>query len=406
VKRLWRKLPWLAAALVLTSALIYGFWPEAIRVDSVAVQRGALRVTVNDDGETRIREKYVISTPLTGQLLRVQLHAGDKVEAGKTIVAQIVPVSPSLLDVRAKAELEARLQAAEAAKMQAAAALESAQELEELARHNLDRSMKLITTKSIAQQELDEAEHQAAVSRANVRAAEFSVRVRSFEEQQAKAALQSLQNGANSDPSNMITILAPTSGTVLHVFREDMGVVPVGTALVEIGDIQDLELVMEILSTEAVRMKPGNKVEIEHWGGSVALQAIVRTVEPKAFLKVSALGVEEKRVNVIADFIGPPDIRAGIGDGFRIEARIIVDETSPDALRVASGALFRDGEGWHAFHINDGYARLTKVQVGATNGIETEIVAGLEQSDVVIVYPTDQIRDGVRVQTSSTRQNR
>jgi len=194
VKKFLQKLPWIIAALLLLGGLFYGFWPEAVQVDSARVQRGPLRVTVNDDGETRIREKYIVSSPMTGQLLRVQLHAGDEVEARKTVIAQIVPSAPSLLDSRARAELEARVQAAEAAKMQADAAFESAYQLEGMAQHNLERAARLVTSESISPEERDEIEHQAAVARANVRAAEFTVKVRSFEELQARVALGRIQN--------------------------------------------------------------------------------------------------------------------------------------------------------------------------------------------------------------------
>lgn len=402
MKKLLQKLPWSIAALLLLGGLFYGFWPEAVQVDSARVQRGPLRVTVNDDGETRIREKYIVSSPMTGQLLRVQLHAGDEVEAGKTVIAQIVPSAPSLLDSRARAELEARVQAAEAAKMQADAAFESAYQLGGMAQHSLERAAKLVTSESISPQERDEIEHQAAVARANVRAAEFTVKVRSFEELQARVALGRIQNMESEDPGSMITLLAPTNGRVLRVLREDMGVVPVGAALVEIGDISDLELVVDILSTEAVRIKPGNPMEVLHWGGRETLHAIVRRVEPSAFLKVSALGVEEKRVNVIADFIEPQSKRDGIGDGFRIEAKIVVEQTNPESLRVASGALFRDSNDWYVYRVVNGKARKAKVDIGVTNGIETEILRGVTDLDIVIVYPTDQVYDGVRVQLSES----
>jgi HlyD family secretion protein len=400
VKKLWQKLPWSIVALLLLAGLFYGFWPEPVRVDAVPVRKGTLRVTVNDDGETRIREKYVISSPMTGQLLRVQLNAGDEVEAGETVIAQIVPSAPSLLDSRARAELEARVQAAEAAKMQADAALESARQLEGLAQHSLERAIKLVSTASISAQEMDETEHQAAVAKANVRAAEFTVKVKSYEVQQARAALGRIQNAEKEDPSSTIPLLAPTNGRVLRVLREDTGVIPVGTSLVEIGDVSDLELVMDILSTEAVRIKPGNLVEVIHWGGRESLHAIVRRVEPAAFLKVSALGVEEKRVNVIADFVEPISKREGLGDGFRIEAKITVAESPADSLKVPTSALFRNGDHWHIYLVRDSRALSTKVEIGLTNGTETEIRSGVDELDKVIIYPAEQVRDGVRLRTT------
>jgi HlyD family secretion protein len=403
MKRAWPNLQLLAVVGVLAGLLAYGFWPRPVSVDTVQVEQGALSVTVDDDGETRIREKYIVSAPVTGHLLRLQLHPGDLVVQSETEVAKILPADPSLLDARTLAESEARKRAAEAAKEQANSVLDSAIELAELAEHHFERAKKLSVSNSISASELEEAEHKAGQAKANVRSAEFNSRVRAFELEQAVAALTQSAGGSLNDRTAAMTMVAPTFGRVLRVFREDAGVVNVGTQLLEIGDVQDLEMVLDILSTDAVRINPGDKIFIDHWGGSRTLNGIVRRIEPAAFLKVSALGVEEKRVNVIGDFIDPWEVRKSIGDGFRIEARIVVETTSPDSLKVASGSLFRHGETWHVYRVQNARAELVQVTIGASNGLETEIIKGLERGDRVLLHPTDQVRNGIRVREQARK---
>ena len=246
-------------------------------------------------------------------------------------------------------------------------------------------------------QEMDEVEHHVAVTKANLRAAEFGLKVRAFQREQAVAASKRVNDKFQDRSTTALRIVSPTGGKILRVFREDSGVVAIGAPLVEVGDVQDLEMVLDILSSEAVRIEPGDHVFIERWGGDHSLKGIVRRIEPFAFLKVSALGVEEKRVNVIADFEDAWEVRQGLGDGFRIEARIVIHETDVNSLRVASGALFRHEDRWHVYRIRHGKVELVQVDVGASNGLEAEICSGLDESDVVVLYPTQQIRAGVRV---------
>ena len=397
MKRVWSKLQLLAVVVIIASLLTYGFWPRPVYVDTVTVKQGALTVTVDDDGETRIREKYIISAPVTGHLLRLQLHPGDLVVQSETEIAKMLPANPSLLDARSQAESEARMRAAEAGKQQANAVLTSAIEVADLAEHHVERAWKLASSKSISDAEMEQAEHQAGQAKANVRAAEFNSKVRAFELEQAVAGLMQSTDGKIGDRTAAMTIVAPTFGRVLRVFHEDAGVVNVGTPLLEVGDIREMEMVLDILSTEAVRIQPGAKIFIEHWGGKLTLNGSVRRIEPAAFLKVSALGVEEKRVNVIGDFVDPWETRQSLGDGFRIEARIVIETTSPDSLKVASGAFFRYGESWHVYRVRNSRAELVPVAIGASNGYETEIREGLERGDLVILHPTDQVRSGIRV---------
>ncbi len=397
MKRVWARVQVLAIAATVIALLAYGFWPRPVKVDMVKVTRGSLSVTVDDDGETRIREKYIVSAPVAGHLLRLQLHPGDTVEQSNTVIARILPADPSLLDARARAESDARVRAAEAAKQQSDAVLTSTLEVAALAEHHFIRAKSLIESQSISEAEFEEAEHQARQAEANVRAAEFTAKVRAFELEQAVAALIQSNGESQSKVAQAMTLVAPTCGRVLRVFHEDSGFVGVGTQLLEIGDLQDMEMVLDILSTEAVGIQPGNKIFIDHWGGNQTLNGIVRRIEPAAFLKVSALGVEEKRVNVIGDFTDPWDLRKALGDGFRIEARIEVETTSSRSLKVASGALFRHEDRWHVYRIQNSRLDLVQVVIGASNGLETEIREGLEAGDVVVLHPTDQVRSGSRV---------
>ena len=397
MKNILTKLPWIVVAIGLIALLVYGFWPPAVDVDVEKVKRGSLDVTVNDDGETRIREKYIISAPLAGKMLRIQLHPGDVVQQGFTELARIEPAAPDLLDVRTRAEYEARVRAAQAVLDQSNATLKRAKEALELADHQYARATQLAAERAISRSEFDTAEHHQHIATADVNSAEFGIKVAQFELEIAQAALSRSDTTDGERSLEPIRLVSPIDGQVLRVFHEDASVVVPGTELLELGDPTDLEIEMDVLSTDAVQVQPGNKVYIEHWGGPQTLEAVVRLVEPSAFLKVSALGVEEKRVNVIADFADAPTERETLGDGFRIEARIVVASTAEDAMKVASGALFRDGPAWFVYRIVDGIAEQCEVELGQTNGLETEIISGLSVGDIVILHPTDKIRRGVKV---------
>lgn len=400
MKNILSKIPWVVVALGLIALLVYGFWPQPVEVDIVEVKQGSLDVTVNDDGETRIREKYLISAPVNGKMLRVQLHAGDVVEQGVTELARIEPSDPVLLDARTQAEYEARVRTAKAALEQANTTVERAKEARELADHDYARAKSLIDSRAISRSEFDTAEHRQKIAGADVNTANSAVKVAQFELETAQAALARFDINSSQSSSEPVRLLSPIDGQVLRVFHEDSSVVAPGTNLLELGDPQDLEIEIDVLSTDAVQINPGDRVFVEHWGGSNRLEAVVRLVEPSAFLKVSALGVEEKRVNVIADFVDSPCERETLGDGFRIEARIVVESTSEDSFKVSSGALFRDGEQWFVYRIANGIAEQCNVEPGQTNGLETEIKSGLSAGDLVILHPTDKIRNGVAVKTN------
>ncbi|MCA9015367.1 MAG: HlyD family efflux transporter periplasmic adaptor subunit [Planctomycetaceae bacterium] len=397
MKKWLRRISLLVVLLILGGLLVYGFWPVPIQVDLVQAERGTFLVTVNEDGKTRIREKYVLSAPVSGNLFRIELQEGDSIKANQTVLARIEPGDPTLLDARAEAEAEARVRAAEATVKQAEAALQRATEAHELAEHDYQRALKLLQMKTITESEFDEYEHHKGMAKADVQSAGFALAVANFELELAKAALISTRPNSSSDKlPRTLTMTSPINGQVLRVLHENAGVVTPGTPLLEFGDPHDLELEIDVLSTDAVKIQPGAKVFIEHWGGAGELEATVRLVEPSAFLKVSALGVEEQRVNIIADFSSPFEQRKTLGDGYRIEARIVVSEAK-DVIKVPAGTLFREGQGWHVFRVEEGHAKLLPVETGKSNGLETEILQGVTAGDLLILHPTDDIKDGTPV---------
>ena len=390
----------LALVTGVVGLLVYGFWPVPVEVDAVVVERGSFEITADDDGETRIREKYIVTSPVAGKLLRVELHAGDPVSKGETLIVRIDPGDPDPLDARSQAEAEARVRVAEAACELAAARRVRSEEALKLAQHDYERSSNLLDKQALPRGEFDRIEHQLHMAQADLRSSEFAVQVADFECEFARAALvRGQQDQDGGQVETMVTVNSPIDGRVLRVFTEDAGVVSKGTPIMELGDPRDLEMVIDVLSTEAVEIKPGARVYIDHWGGEGSLDGTVRIVEPAAFLKVSALGVEEKRVNVIADFRDAYECCEALGDGFRIEARIVVT-TVENVTTVPAGVLFRHAHSWHAYRIVDGRAQLQPVSIGKSNGLDTEITKGLSPGDVVVLHPTDQVTDGVALSAS------
>ncbi|WP_436714415.1 HlyD family efflux transporter periplasmic adaptor subunit [Roseiconus lacunae] len=396
-RRIASKVLWSIVSLGVVSFIVYGYLPQPIEVEAVKPIVGSIAITVEDDGETRIRERYVLSAPVTGKMLRVELHAGDPVTAGETEIALIQPSDPSLLDARSRAEAQARVRVAVAAYGQASTTVQRVKEALKLAEQDFERAVKLRKSNAMAQAEYDAAENRSRLAMADVRSAESAQRVAQYEIDQAEATVRYIKATYDPNDDNFFTVVSPITGKVLEVHREDSGIVASGTAIASIGNPSDLELVIDVLSTDAVKVCAGDPVIIEHWGGDEPLDGVVRVVEPSAFLKISALGVEEKRVNVIVDFTDPFQERNSLGDGFRIEARIIVDETSPDSISVPTGTLFRQGEAWQVYRIIDDAAELTTVQVGKTNGLRTEILPGITKSDRLILHPTQSIQTGVQV---------
>lgn len=385
----------IAGAGLAVAALVYALMPRPVEVDVSRVDRGPLEVTVREDGKTRIKDRYLVAAPLAGKLERVRLRSGDAVTADKDLIAVIVPTDPDLLDPRARAQAEAKVHAAEASKSQADAQLQRARVTQAYAKEILQRANANYAVKAVSHQEVDDAELKEIVADKLVREAEFSTQVASFELEQARAVL--LRAGSDAGAKEWRhEIHSPITGKVLRVFQESSTIVAPGTKLVELGDPTDLEIEIDVLSTDGVVIKPGDRVSIEHWGGERPLRGRIRLIEPSGFTKVSALGVEEQRVNAIIDFTDKPPDRAALGDAFRVEARIVIWETA-SALRVPTGALFRSDEKWAVFLIEEGRAILRKVEIGRSNDEYAEVLSGLVEGDRVIIYPTDRVLQRVRV---------
>lgn len=392
-----RRAPGVAVALACGIALFWWLRAPAVVVDVGQVVRGPLRVTVDEEGETRIRHRYVIAAPAEGHLLRISLEAGDAVKAGE-VVARL---RPAPLEPRARAAAEARLQAAHSRQHEAAAQVAKAQAALAQAQRDLVRARRLHEAGTLAPGKREQSELEATSRARELEAARFAADAAEHELEVAKAALLApgLDPGApvSADPTcgdtPCLALRAPVAGRVLRVHEESERTVAPGTPLLEIGDPADLEIVSDLLSTDAVKVKAGDAVEVEEWGGGPPLRARVRTVEPSGFTKVSALGVEEQRVNVIADFVGPPD---GLGDGYRVEVRIVVWE-APDVLSVPVGALFRCGEGWCVYRLEGGHTRRTEVSIGERGAREAQLLGGLEAGARVVLHPGDRIEEGTRV---------
>lgn len=391
---LHRYLPWIGGALLI-ALIVAGLWPKPVPVEIARVGRGEVVVTVNEEGMTRVKNRYVISSPVAGQLQRIDWKAGAVVAAGETVLAVLETRGADLLDARGQAEAEARVRGAAAGRELAAAQLERARAAHALAQSDLVRFRELAERKAISPQELETMLMRENTTAQEARAAEFGEKVAEFELQQVRAVLLRGQDtGAGVQPP--LVIKSPVNGRILRVFQESSRVVSAGFPLLEVGDATDLELRIEVLSRDAVEIRPGARVFVEQWGGSAPLVARVRLVEPSAFTKISALGVEEQRVYVVADFVSPVEQRPTLGDNYRIEARVVV-WAGENVVRVPAGALFQRGGQWETFVVSGGRVSLRTIKIGRTNGWETEIREGLAEGEQVVVYPGDKVADGVRV---------
>ncbi|MEE9301603.1 MAG: HlyD family efflux transporter periplasmic adaptor subunit [Alphaproteobacteria bacterium] len=385
--------------VLLAGGLVYAFWPRPVPVDLGEASRGSLRVTVDDEGRTRVKEVYVVSAPVAGHARRIEIHVGDEVVTGETVLAEIQEPEPTFLDVRSKRQAQAEVKAAEAAKTFAEAEVERARAEIEFARTELERARLLAARGNISQRALDNAELEVKIHTTAVATTEASLRVREFELETARAALiEPGEDGAfaATESKCCVEVRAPVSGRVLRVLHESEGVVAAGTPLVEIGDPRELEVEVDLLSSDAVNVVEGAEVEIVRWGGGEMLAGRVRRVEPYGFTKVSALGIEEQRVNVIIDFTDPPENWRPLGHGYRVETRIVVWR-GDDVLKLPLSALFRDGGAWAVFVLDDGRARLRHVGVGRMNSVEAQILDGLDEGEQVVLYPSDRVFDDVRI---------
>jgi HlyD family secretion protein len=385
----------IAALIGLTA---WALRPQPVAVETAEVTRGAFEQAVSDDGRTRVRDRFVIAAPLAGQLERIQLEVGDPVKQGQ-IVAELTPTAPAFLDARTQRELRERIGAVEAQLARSRAETLKAQAQRDHARADLERQTRLSNEGFISQTVRDQAELSLRVAERALDAARFAEAAARHELAQARAALTRYESGA---PTAKWPVTSPVAGVVLKVAQKSEGAVALGAPLMEIAEPRSLEAVVDVLSQEAVAVRPGMPARLELGQGVAPLSARVRLVEPAAFTKVSALGVEEQRVNVVLDFAESLERVQTLGDGFRVEAHILV-YSEQNVLKVPVGALFREGAGWAVFTLDGERARKRAVKVPRRNGVEALVEDGLKDGERVVVYPSDALSDGARVQVRSPR---
>lgn len=384
----------LASAAAVALLLSVALWPTTIPVDAATISRHALVVTVNEEGRTRVRDRFVVSAPAGGRVLRVELEPGDRVKRGD-VVARIQPGMSPLIDTRARSESEAALRSARAVLGRAQAEQRRADTALAHAERELDRTRRLASEGVISTQELDAREAEARAARDAASAAAFAVQAAAADVDQLIAHLR----GPSSAPeAEVVAVFSPADGVILRRLRESEAVVPAGEPLVEIGDANDIEVVVDLLSTDAARVRPGSRATFTAAHDHPPLAGRVRRIEPSGFTKISALGVEEQRVNVILDMeqAGSEDPLM-IGDGYRVDVAIVINEIAR-ALIVPTSALFRDGDRWAAYELRDGRARLVLLEIGAQTPREAEVRTGIAEGARVIAHPGERISDGVRVE--------
>lgn len=363
--------------------------PTPVLVEVATATRGPMRVTVDEDGETRAHDRFVIAAPIPGRMLRVGLEEGDAVRQNQ-IVALIEPLP---LNQQQREEVLGRVAAAEAAKRQADARAEHAREDYEQSRRDRVRAEQLGREKVISAQALEQARNTEVTSGEELQAAKFSALAAQSEVKVARAGLVGFGDGTPGQ--RVISLRSPAAGSVLRILEKSERVVQAGAPVVVLGDPGKIEIVTDVLTTDAVNIKTGAAAFLDGWGGDRRLRARVRLVEPAGFTKISALGVEEKRVNVIADFVDTPD---GLRDGYRVETHIVTWENT-DVLKIPGSATFRDRDGWSVFVVDQGRARRRTIQIGHRNQTEAEILGGVSAGQEVVLHPSNQLREGVRIRT-------
>jgi len=380
------------AVVAIVATVVYAYRPKPSVVDVARVTVGRLVVSVDAEGKVRVRERYVVLAPIAGISSRIELHSGDAVTEGAEL-ARIQPMLSPLLDPQSRAVAEARLRAAEDARAQAQAAVTRSRAALELARSELQRTKTLVEKGAVPGQELDLDTFEVQSNEANLRTAQSALQVAGHDVESARAAVERLQPGKKEQATFVIT--SPIAGQVLRVERESEGAVTPGMPLLEIGDLTAIEIVADVLTRDAAPLRRGLPVLISEWGSGKELSGHVRRVESAAFTRISPLGVEEQRVNVLIDFERPAD--ALLGDGYAVDVRFMLSD-EPKVRQVPTSALFRHAEGWAAFVFKDGKAALRTVKVGKRNPLQAEVVDGLAESDTVIVHPGELVRDGIRVE--------
>ncbi len=392
----------LAALILIAGALAAAFWPQPVMVDLGAVTRGPMIVTIDEEGRTRVAEAYVVSTPVAGRLQRVEVDPGDPVVRGETVVAHMLPTNPAALDVRTREQALAAVQAAEAALRVSRADLNAALANRDLAETELGRARELTERRIASEATFDRARQNFRVAEAEVETAEAAISMREADLANARAQLigfddQGLANAVGDTRSDDIPLYAPADGRILRIIQQSETTLPAGAPIMEIGDVEGaLEVVVELISSDAVQVAIGNPVIVEDWGGAPSLDGEVRRIDPFAITKFSALGVEEQRVPVTVALTGPAEERGALGHGYRVEARIVIWRKD-DALRLPSSALFRSGDAWAVFVAEGGAAAMRPVEIGRNNGVVAEVLGGLDPGESVILYPSTAVVDGTGI---------
>ena len=383
------------STLVIIALLAWGFWPQAVMVEAVAATRAPLAVTIEEEGRTRVIDRYIVSAPVDGVACRVQLEVGDPVEQGQILLG-ITPLESQVLDPRSRAQASARVSAAESALRAAREQAQAATAAKEFAAAELERLRPLIEEGLVSREAFDRAETEAKTSAAAKRSAEFNVEVAGYDLEAARTTLEYSAASASGVPAERVAVRAPIDGRILKVHHECEGAVRTGQPLLEVGDPTALEIEVDVLSADAVKIKPGMQILFDRWGGEQPLQGRVRNIEPVGFTKISALGVEEQRVLIISDFTSPAEQWQRLGDGYRVEAQFILWQQA-DVLQVPAGSLFRYQQGWAVFVIDGNRASRREIELGQRNGLVAQIIEGLEAGEMVINHPSDAVEDGKSV---------
>ena len=396
---------WVLGAMLVLGGLLWFAWPRSLVVDLATATRGKMVVTIDDEGKTRVRHIYIVSAPIAGKVMRIShpvgdrgisRHVGDLVSADKTVVAVMQPMTPSFIDARSREELKAAVAAADAAVKQAEADIRRLQAALDFSRTELQRALALARTQTISAQALDKAKFEVETNEAALISARAQLEVRQFVRTSLAAGLIDPSSvSAPENPACCVQIRAPVTGRILKIIQESEAVVQSGTPLIEIGDPADLEVVADLLSTEAVQIKVDAPVRIDGWGGPPIQGRVVR-IDPAGFVKVSALGIEEQRVRTTIDFADPPEIWSRLGHDYRVIVHVTV-WSAGGVLTVPVGALFRQGDQWAVFAVKDGRASTTIVTIGHRNGRTAEVLSGLSSGHRVVLHPNDRIKNGVAV---------
>ncbi|MDR3370118.1 HlyD family efflux transporter periplasmic adaptor subunit [Rhodoferax sp.] len=393
INTLWkRRTVLLLTGVIVVWGLYAGLRPQAVEVDMAQVSRAALRATLEQEGRTRVLERYTVTAPVAGYARRIALNVGDAVQRDD-VLAVLEPLRAEPLDPRQHAEALARIAAAQANVSALQQRANASASTASLAQMQLQRTQSLRLQGHVSAAAEDQAAAQAQSSQADLRSAQFAVTTAQHDLEAARAVLHYATTGSASP---QVAVRAPVAGRVLKIVHKSEGSVATGQALVEIGDPHALEVEVDLLSADAVRIHPGTRVVFERWGGDGTLEGVVRLIEPAAFTKVSALGVEEQRVWVIVSFTSPASRWQGLGDGYRVEASFILWE-GQDILQIPASALFREGNGWATFVVMNGKTSKRVVQVGQRNGLQAQILSGVQVDEQVISHPDDRVREGVAV---------